>query len=321
MKQGLLIFSFFILLFGCDGPKEKSIEIKKITPVKTLSLVILGTIQDGGSPHPGCKKDCCKKLFHSPDPTRMVTCIGIIDPETKQTFLFEATPDMPVQMKLLKEYAGFSEQETSNGIFLTHAHIGHYAGLMYLGKEAMGTKEVPLYAMPRMKKFLEENGPWSQLVAQKNILIQELENDSAVRLSDNISVTPILVPHRDEFSETVGYIIKGKTKSVLFIPDINKWSLWNRNIIDEIKNVDYAFLDGTFFDGSEINAKTLSGVPHPFIIESLELFKDLPEKEKNKIHFIHFNHTNPLLDKESSKDREMEVNGFGVARFGDIYTL
>jgi len=30
-----------------------------------------------------------------------------------------------------------------SGIFLTHRHIGHYAGLMYLGKEVIGAKDLP----------------------------------------------------------------------------------------------------------------------------------------------------------------------------------
>jgi pyrroloquinoline quinone biosynthesis protein B len=322
MKQIFLLLFPIFLFIACTRQTKNSIaSIDSITPVKNLSLIILGTIQDGGSPHPGCKKDCCKNLFHNLDPNRKVTCLGLVDPENKQTWLFEASPDMPVQMKLLKEYAGFREQETPDGIFLTHAHIGHYTGLMYLGKEAMGTKEVPVYAMPRMKKFLEENGPWSQLVSQKNIVLNEIEAEKEIKLNDNISVRPFVVPHRDEFSETVGYIITGKDKSVLFIPDINKWEIWNKKIMDEIAKVDYAFIDGTFYDGDEINTKTLSGVPHPFIIESLQLFKDLPISEKKKIRFIHFNHTNPLLDPKSDKAAELEKAGFNIARFGDIIGL
>ena len=37
-------------------------------------------------------------------------------------------------------------------------------------------------------------------------------------MSYKYSVTPIQVPHRDEYSETAGYIIKGKNKKALFIP-------------------------------------------------------------------------------------------------------
>eukprot|EP00957_Ditylum_brightwellii_P156501 11911053-Ditylum_brightwellii.AAC.1 len=70
-------------------------------------------------------------------------------------------------------------KKTPDGIFLTHAHIGHYTGLMYLGREALGAVDVPVYAMPRMRSFLKNNGPWSQLVSLGNINIQNLEEKSA----------------------------------------------------------------------------------------------------------------------------------------------
>ena len=118
------------------------------------AIIVLGTIQDAGSPHAGCTKDCCKNLFSKPDPTRMVVSLGLIDPANKLNFLFEATPDLPRQMKLLKAYSPFRQEETPNGIFLTHAHIGHYSGLMYLGRESMNAKSTPVYAMPKMQEFL-----------------------------------------------------------------------------------------------------------------------------------------------------------------------
>ena len=137
-------------------------------------------------------------------------------------------------MHLLKAHSAFAEKETPDGIFLTHAHIGHYTGLMYLGKEAMNSSNVPVYAMPRMKTFLEENGPWSQLAKAQNIALQEMQADSSISLTANLTVTPILVPHRDEFSETVGYIISGPAKKALFIPDIDKWEKWDLDIIQMI---------------------------------------------------------------------------------------
>ena len=60
-----------------------------------VSLVVLGTVQDGGSPHIGCQKDCCAPLWDAPDPTRKVVALGVIDHEHGKTFLFEATPNLP----------------------------------------------------------------------------------------------------------------------------------------------------------------------------------------------------------------------------------
>lgn len=305
-----IIISFLILAFCTNFivyPPAKSLQV---------TLIVLGTIQDGGSPHIGCTKNCCKYLFTHPDYRRKVVSLGVIDPQNKQTWLFEATPDMPAQAKMLKNASGFQQKETPDGIFVTHAHIGHYTGLMYLGKEALNSKSIPTYAMPRMKAFLETNGPWSQLAILNNIALQPLQNEQPVVLSNNIKVTPIIVPHRDEFSETVGYRIEGPNKKILFIPDINKWALWNKDIAKEIASVDYAFVDGTFYSGDELQTRNLAEIPHPFIIESMKLLAGLPAREKAKVYFIHFNHTNPVIDPKSKQAATVLRNGFNLAQFG-----
>ncbi|HOY16186.1 MAG TPA: MBL fold metallo-hydrolase [Haliscomenobacter sp.] len=293
----------------------------QLTSDTSPSLLILGTIQDAGSPHAGCTKDCCKALFKHPDPTRMVVSLGLIDPENRMNWLFEATPDLPRQMKILKEHSPFRSEETPNGIFLTHAHIGHYSGLMYLGRESMNAKATPVYAMPRMREFLEANGPWSQLLSLKNIALQTLQDQESVQLSPQLSITPLQVPHRDEFSETVGFRIQGPNKSVLFIPDIDKWERWSTDIVTEIKKVDYAFLDATFYDNAELNYRNMAEIPHPFVVESMERFKALPQEEKKKIYFIHLNHTNPLLNSRSLQLKALRKNGFQVAEFQQIFHL
>ena len=281
-----------------------------------VTLIVLGTIQDGGSPHIGCNKACCKNLFTHPDQRRKVVSLGVIDAINKQTWLFEATPDMPAQTKMLKNASGFQQKEMPDGIFVTHAHIGHYTGLMYLGKEALNSKAEPIYAMPRMTSFLNNNAPWNQLVGLNNITLKPMYNEQTVILSNTVKVTPVIVPHRDELSETVGYLIEGPTKKILFIPDINKWTLWNKDIVQQIKAVDYAFIDGTFYDGDELQTRNIAEVPHPFIIETMQLLSELPKTEKAKVTFIHFNHTNPVLNPTSKQAITVRKNGFHLAQFG-----
>ncbi|PCJ00161.1 MAG: pyrroloquinoline quinone biosynthesis protein PqqB [Flavobacteriales bacterium] len=325
----ILIIPF---LFSCSDNDSSVLESNKITThieqklntnnkVTETSLIILGTIQDAGSPQIGCVKKCCKGLFQNPDNNRKVVSIGVIDPQNKKKYIFEASPDFVSQTKLLKKYCDFETAETPDGIFLTHAHIGHYTGLMYLGKEAMSAKNALVYAMPKMKIFLEENGPWSQLVKNNNISINALEDNIPIQLTENLEIVPITVPHRDEFSETVGYVITGPNKSALFIPDIDKWGKWNTNIIEAISKVDYAFLDATFYDGEEINNRNISDIPHPFIIESMEKFKGLSAEEKKKIYFIHFNHTNPVINIESKQAKQVIKNGFNIAQINTIFKL
>jgi pyrroloquinoline quinone biosynthesis protein B len=303
------LFCLLVLVTSCG-----------ISQQNNVSLVVLGTVQDGGSPHIGCEKECCSPLWKHPDPTRKVVSLGIIDYENKKTFLFEATPDLPEQLKLLKKVSNL-DTETPDGIFLTHAHMGHYTGLMFLGREALGSKNVPVYTMPKMESFLKENGPWNQLIKLNNIALKSLHNQQIVSLTPNISVVPFTVPHRDEYSETVGFKIIGPEKSVLFIPDIDKWSKWETSIIEAIKDADYAFLDATFYDNKELNYRDISEIPHPFVIESLELFKNLSNKEKSKIHFIHFNHTNPLLTPNSPETKHTILEGFRIAKFKQVIGL
>lgn len=319
----IYVGSLLLLFLACGAPELPTPPAPEAeTSVLPLtSIVVLGTIQDGGSPHIGCTKDCCRDLFEHPDDRRQVVSLGLYDAPNNKRYLFEATPDFSRQTKALKKYGAPTQREMPDGIFLTHAHIGHYTGLMYLGKEARGAKEVPVYAMPKMKTFLESNGPWSQLVSKKNIHLLPLENEQAVKLSEGIKVTPIQVPHRDEYSETVGYRISGPNKTALFIPDIDKWEKWEKDIIQEISKVDYAFLDATFYSGEEIGNRDISLIPHPFISESLEKFAGLSDSEKQKVIFIHFNHTNPVINQTSAAAKAVLNNGFRIAKFEEVYEL
>jgi pyrroloquinoline quinone biosynthesis protein B len=311
------VFYLVIVLFlFCCGERSK----QKMAP-RGISLVVLGNLQDGGSPHIGCNKKCCLSLFEKPDPERMVVSLGITDNTEERYWLFDASPDISRQLQNLSVSAGSETISGLGGVFLSHAHIGHYSGLMYLGREALGAKEIPVYAMPRMQKFLSENGPWSQLVSSKNIVLKELRAGQRTQLSEQLFITPLLVPHRDEFSETAGFLIQGPNKKALYIPDIDKWNKWDKDIKEEIKKVDYAFIDGTFFSADEINNRDISEIPHPFVSESLELFRDLQAKEKRKIFFIHFNHSNPLLDPNSAASKKIESDGMGVARKGMKFQL
>lgn len=317
-----IAYFFWFLLLSCQSSERiKSDESEQNLIVKGPSFTILGIVQDGGSPHAGCEKKCCENLFDHPDNSRQVVSIGIIDPQHKKTFLIEATPDLPKQLKTLRDYSPFKTSDAPDGIFITHAHIGHYSGLMFLGKEVMNASNIPVYVLPRMKSYLETNGPWSQLIKLNNISLIELQTENAQVLTSQLKIQSIQVPHRDEFSETVGFVIEGPNKKVLFIPDIDKWSKWNKQIVEEIQKVDQVFIDGTFYDGKEINNRDIAEIPHPFIIESMELFKNLEASQKQKIYFIHLNHTNPLLDTTSIEYKNVIAKGFHVAKMRQVFEL
>ena len=277
-------------------------------------LFVLGVAQDAGYPQAGCYQPHCMRGWENLELRRGATSIALVDPAVKAKYLFDATPNLPEQLYALEEEAP-SAQYSLAGVFLTHAHIGHYAGLMFFGHEAMGGKQIPVYAMPRMQNYLTTNGPWSQLVSYNNIALQTLQHNKPVEFA-NISVTPILVPHRDEFSETVGYVISTRHKSALFIPDINKWSVWETDLAEIIQTVDYALLDATFFGDGELPGRDMSKVPHPLVTETMATLNHLSARQRNKVWFIHMNHTNPLLDPSSRESQLVRSAGYNIAEQG-----
>ena len=237
-------------------------------------LYILGVAQDAGYPQAGCYREHCMPGWKDRDRRISATAIAYVDTAAGSTVLFEATPNLPDQLYRLHQHSGGAELA---GVFLTHAHIGHYAGLMFFGFEAMGADAIAVYAMPRMKRYLETNGPWSQLVKFGNIVI-----------------------HR----------------TALFLPDINAWDPWEEDVEAIVRRVDYALVDATFFADGELPGRDMSAVPHPRVIDTMARFADAPAAIRSRIWFIHMNHTNPLLDPASPESRRVTEAGFNVAREG-----
>ena len=276
-------------------------------------IYILGNTQDAGLPHIGCQHPFCEDSFNVYE-EHYTTSIAVINSDLKKYILFEATPDITFQLNNLKKNI-FHEFLLPESIYITHAHIGHYSGLMYFGREALGAKDLIVKVLPRMSNFLQNNGPWSQLVDINNIKIKEINFESSTNELSNISVTPLQVPHRDEYSETAGYIIKGKNKKALFIPDIDKWEKWDRDLGQLAKEFDFLLIDATFYDSKEIN-RDISEIPHPLVTETIDLLSGLDLKNRNKVYFIHMNHTNMMLNPDSDLSKLVTSKGFNIARLG-----
>ena len=282
--------------------------------------MVLGIAQDGGVPQTG---DADAPGWTDPSRRRLVVSLGLVDPASGRRWLFEATPDLPEQLYRLEQAAPRADGPPLDGVFLTHAHIGHYTGLMYLGHESLGARGIPVYAMPRMTAFLLANGPWDQLDRYGNIALRPLADGAPVALGDSLSVTPFLVPHRQEFSEVVGYRIDGPRRSALFIPDIDSWDDWDAagtRLEDALAEVDVAYLDATFFADGEIPGRDMSGFPHPFITTTINRLASLLAGERSKVRFIHLNHTNPALWPGAARDA-VEAAGMRVAAEGEQVAL
>lgn len=281
-------------------------------------IYILGNTQDAGLPHIGCQHKFCQENFDKYD-QYFVTSIAVVDSDLRKYIMFEATPDITYQLNNLNNSI-FQEFLLPESLYITHAHIGHYTGLMYFGREALGSKNLLVKVLPKMSEFLKSNGPWNQLVNINNIEIQKLNFGESNNELTNISVTPIKVPHRDEYSETAGYVIQGKNKKALFIPDIDKWEKWDKNLVNLTEEFDYLLLDATFYDSKEIN-RDINEIPHPLVTETMSLLDNLSSESKAKVYFIHMNHTNLMLDTESELSKLVESKGFNIARLGQKLNL
>ena len=289
----------------------------------SAEFIILGTAQDAGAPQIGNNND---SAWQDVSLKGHATSAALVNHKSGARYLFEATPDLREQLYSLDEMAPPKNDDPLglSGVFLTHAHIGHYAGLIFAGHESAGTKGLNVYAMPRMAEYLRGNGPWSQLVDFENIKLQPLAAGKAATLEEGVSVTPYQVPHRDEFSETVGFEIAAGDNAVLFLPDIDSWEKWEdygQTIETRLVAVDYAFLDATFYDDNELPGRDMSAIPHPRLKGSMDRFDKLPRSEREKVRFIHFNHTNPARFENSDISKEIARRGYKRAKAGERYCL
>jgi pyrroloquinoline quinone biosynthesis protein B len=231
--------------------------------------------------------------------------------------LIEATPDIASQWGYLTTQNKGVEPST---IFVTHAHMGHYTGLLQLGREARNANGVSVFGHPTFVDFIATNQPWKQLVTLRNIIPVPISSGQVVEIGQ-VTIQALQVPHRDEISATYAYLIKGPSKTALFLPDIDKWEKWTLSIDSLVKKVDFAFLDATFFSSAELPGRNMSEIPHPLVEETLERSKNWSSETRQKIILTHFNHTNQLLQDESLISRTILSFGLRISRVGDRFVL
>ncbi|MGH9870704.1 MAG: MBL fold metallo-hydrolase [Candidatus Polarisedimenticolia bacterium] len=285
----------------------------------TVTAVVLGVAQDGGLPHLGCVRPCCEAARRDPSRAQRVASLGLVveaPPGPPALYLLDATPDLRSQVDTLASIAKSPRPPglPVDGIFLTHAHVGHYTGLMYLGKESMAARGVPVHATPRMIEFLKGSAPWRRLLEWGHIDARPLEMDRAVTLAAGVTVTPLRVPHRDEDSDTVGFVVAGPSRRLLYVPDTDAWEAWDRDVASLVGGVDVALLDGSFHGSAEIPGRAMADIPHPMIPATMQRLERV--REGRRILFIHLNHSNPALSVGSDERRAVEARGFEVATDG-----
>lgn len=290
-------------------------------------LRLLGIVQDGGLPQPACNCANCRAARGDLRHKHYVASLALVIPPSergRQVYLIDAGPDLREQLQLLDDLQSSNTPTTNrrpvDGILLTHAHIGHYLGLAWLGFEAVNTQDLPVFASPRMAAFLRDNGPWSQLVRLRNIDLHEWPAEKPQLLPCQIEVTPVNVPHRDEYSDTFAFIFRRADASpvVLYMPDCDPWNRWSSPLTALIEkyHVTTAILDGTFYSPAELPDRDLSTIRHPLITDTMDLLEPLVRAGRLTVYFTHLNHTNPALNPSSPESRHIRARGFAIAREG-----
>lgn len=271
---------------------------------------LLGMAQDGGLPQPGCHCPHCEMARARPDARELVVSLGLVDEDAGAAWLIDATPDFPAQ------YDALAAMARVEGILLTHAHMGHYPGLLYLGREAMDVRAMPVYATARMARFLRAHAPWSHLVAGGHLQVREVTPGESFSLSPRLQVTPVSVPHRDEYSDTVAWLVQGPTRTLFYCPDIDHWHAFQPDVRTWLQGVDVALLDGTFFSPQELPHRDLSQIPHPLVSTTARLLAH----PSTQVVFIHLNHSNSLW--RAGEERAWVASlGLEVGRTGMRWVL
>jgi pyrroloquinoline quinone biosynthesis protein B len=285
---------------------------------------VLGTAQDGGLPHPGCSGPRCRRALRDPDARRLVASLALVDPATSpaSVFMIDATPDLVAQLARLTDLRAPApgagdrletvDRQPIDGVLLTHAHMGHYLGLAFFGYEALHARALPVWATPRMADYLRRNGPWSQLVELGNIDLRSVATGSDVRLTERLRVTVMPVPHRDELSDTVGFLVQGPTRTLLYVPDTDRWDAWDPPLLERLEGVDVALLDGTFYSADELPGRSVEQIGHPLVRTTMDLLQERVAAGTLEVYFTHLNHSNPALDPDGPEAEEVRRRGFHV---------
>ena len=286
-------------------------------------LRVLGTAQDGGLPHAACSCERCAAAGRDPALARRVASLAVVLPASGRVFLLDATPDLPEQLEALADVrrppAGRVDRAPVDGVLLSHAHMGHYLGLAWFGYEAVNTRGLQVWCTPRMAAFLRGNGPWSLLVSRGNVELQELDPAAGgeVELGDGVRVRAVPAPHRDEYTDTVGFLVRGPRTTVFYVPDTDSWAAWGERLDEVLAEVDVALVDGTFYSRDELPDRKVSEIGHPLIADSLERFGEAVRSGRLRVLFTHLNHSNPALDPDGPERRAIERAGFRVLEDGE----
>jgi pyrroloquinoline quinone biosynthesis protein B len=256
-------------------------------------------------PQVGCSCERCTYAKTGIEHIRYPASLAIVSPSGK-LLLIDATPSLPQQLDLLWDLLPSRRNRLPDAVLLTHAHVGHYAGLIFFGKEIASTKELPVYCARQMRRFLESNKPYRYLIERGEITINDLKRGETLTFDGTLHITPVEVPHRNEDAETLAFVIRSE-KNLFYAPDFDRYT----ETIDRcVRDSDISMLDGCFWSEEELLGRVYDEIPHPTIMESRKRLRGY----EDRVIFTHMNHTNPVLNRDGLCRTELEKQGFRIAR-------
>ena len=310
-----------------------------------LTVMVLGSAQDGGVPQVGCDCPNCRRARDA-GTVRWASGLAVWPDEVKERcqgsardtgaarargrLLLDAGPDLRSQLRRFGAVI--------DAVALTHLHMGHYLGILEFGREVCGRRGLPVWCSEAVAAVLETNSPWRELWCQGHVVYERFVPGEAFSPLPGLAVTAYEVPHRNELGDTVGFVVRSSGRAelepagaatgvrgaggegLLYLPDADRWEGWEPGLPELVGDVELAVLDGTFFDRDElarVTGREAGEVPHPPVTHTLELLGQLAAK----VVFGHLNHTNPLLDPDSPATRLLAGHGAQVAREGQVFRL
>tara|TARA_Y100000589_G_scaffold37950_1_gene31738 strand:+ start:20984 stop:21829 length:846 start_codon:yes stop_codon:yes gene_type:complete len=278
-------------------------------------VVLLGIAQDGGRPQPGCSKPCCIGL--SPAEHSYPTSLGII--EQNKLHIIDVTRHLGDQLQYL-------DNRIPSDVWLTHAHFGHVDGLGLFGRETINARGINLHVSQQMIELIELTPHWKIMLDQGVFVVNEIR-DSQPKESDEFTMVPLQVPHRNELSDMHAFVLRGPNKSLLYLPDHDTWnetlSMHNAETIRQFLSdlaIDIALIDGTFWSNNELKSRSQDVVPHPPIKQTLEMLGYKQQGDPD-IFFFHLNHTNPVYDEWSEEHTQVVEMGWKIGKQGMKFKL
>ncbi len=267
----------------------------------TGTLIVLGTAQDGGIPQLGSGPGT--------GAPRLVSSIAVVM-DDGTTLLADVSPDVKAQLAKLNQVAAYQKRKARNAvdhITLTHAHMGHYTGLVQFGPEAHNAAALPTWVTASMATYLRDNQPWAALIEGGHLDINSDTGLGGFPIAPGLMLRLVPVPHRAEFTDTVGISVNNEA---LFIPDIDSWEAWP-GAEEEVARHRICLLDASYSSLEEIPGRDLTDIPHPLVSDTLARFGHLTNERR--LILTHINHSNPIADPQSKAAAQVRESGFEVA--------